>query len=68
MLLHILGARYIYSYVPYDEWMQALAGVTLTGSFALSRNHYDRVVHFAFGLLFARPTFEIFHYRLKLSD
>ena len=68
MLLHILGTRYIYSYVPYDEWMQALAGVTLTGRFALRRNHYDRVVHFAFGLLFARLAFEIFRYRLKLSD
>ena len=26
LLLHVLGARYIYSYVPYDRWAQTIAG------------------------------------------
>ena len=29
LLLHALGARYIYSYVPYNEWTYALLGVEL---------------------------------------
>jgi len=59
MLFHIVGARYIYSYVPYDEWTQRLFGFSLTQRFHLRRNHYDRVVHFAFGLLAGTPVREI---------
>jgi putative membrane protein len=59
LLLHILGARYIYSYVPYDRWARALFGADLTSTFGLRRNHYDRVVHFAFGLLWVRPVREV---------
>lgn len=54
-LLHTLGGRYIYSYVPYDDWARALTGGTLSGAFGWQRNHYDRLVHFAFGLLWTLP-------------
>ncbi|MCA9060098.1 MAG: DUF2238 domain-containing protein [Planctomycetaceae bacterium] len=57
--LHILGARYIYSYVPYDEWSQRLAGVSLSTALGWQRNHYDRLVHLLFGVLFIIPTAEI---------
>lgn len=67
LLLHMLGARYIYSYVPYDDWARLLTGRTLTDVFSFQRNHYDRLVHFAFGLLFTRPAFEIFTRRFGLS-
>ena len=59
LLFHILGARYIYSYVPYDRWAQSLFGADLTSTFGFRRNHYDRVVHFAFGLLWVRPVREV---------
>lgn len=49
-LLHIIGARYIYSYVPYKEVAVSL-GIVSTDFFQDSRNHYDRLVHFSFGLL-----------------
>ena len=49
-LLHIVGARYIYSYVPYREWFAAV-GVTDAAFLQGTRNHYDRLVHFSFGLL-----------------
>lgn len=50
--LHAVGAHYTYSLVPYDAWWQALTGTPLDGSGAGgSRNHYDRMVHFAYGLL-----------------
>jgi putative membrane protein len=59
LLLHGLGARYIYSYVPYDRWSEALFGLGLTDAFGFRRNHYDRVVHFFFGALWVRPVQEI---------
>ena len=59
LMLHILGARYIYSYVPYDRWMKALVGTDPTSIFHFRRNHYDRMVHFAFGLLWVLPVWEV---------
>src|SRR3546814_5752053 len=49
MALHTLGGRYAYSNVPYDDWARALAGTSLSDAFGWTRNHYDRLVHFAFG-------------------
>lgn len=48
--LHVLGARYIYSYVPYKEWCISW-GIVDADFFQDPRNHYDRFVHFAFGFL-----------------
>lgn len=66
MLLHVVGARYIYSYVPYDDWSQRLWGFSLTQQFGFRRNHFDRFVHFAFGVLAARPVWEILTRRFKV--
>jgi len=49
-LLHTLGGRYTYSNVPYDQWAEALTGVSISEVFGFTRNHYDRLVHFVFGL------------------
>ena len=51
MMLHVIGARYLYSYVPYDDWTEALFGVRLSDVFGWHRNHYDRLVHVSFGLI-----------------
>lgn len=59
LLLHIVGARYIYSYVPYDEWSRWLFGLSPTEAFGWRRNHFDRLVHFSFGLLAVRPAWEV---------
>jgi len=50
-VLHELGAHYTYSEVPYDSWVRALSGHTLSEVLGLERNHYDRLVHFLYGLL-----------------
>jgi putative membrane protein len=55
MALHVLGARYLYSYVPYDDWAERLFGFSITYLFGFTRNHYDRLVHFCFGLLLVIP-------------
>ena len=49
-ILHVIGARYIYSYVPYKEWSVSL-GIVDADFFQDPRNHYDRFVHFSFGVL-----------------
>ncbi|WP_067489614.1 DUF2238 domain-containing protein [Erythrobacter sp. CCH5-A1] len=49
VLLHLLAARWSYSFVPYDTWLPALAS---------ERNHFDRLVHFAFGALAMAPMVE----------
>ena len=59
LLLHEVGAHYTYSLVPYDRWIEHLGGTALTTRFSLRRNHYDRVIHFAFGLLLLVPAIEL---------
>jgi len=49
--LHILAARWVYSYVPYNEWIKVLFDFDLNEYFGFERNHFDRFVHFAFGIL-----------------
>ena len=50
-VLHTVGSHYTYAEVPIGDWVkQALD---------LERNHYDRVVHFSFGLLLAYPFQEV---------
>jgi putative membrane protein len=44
--------------VPYADWWQSLTGIALEG-----RNHYDRLVHFLYGLLVTAAAVELFaHY------
>lgn len=51
LVIHALGAHYTYSEMPLGFLIQEI--------FGLARNHYDRFVHFAFGLLFAYPAREL---------
>lgn len=60
LLLHELGAHYMYSEVPYDAWLERFTGETLSSRMGFERNHYDRLVHFAYGLLLAYPFRELF--------
>jgi putative membrane protein len=56
--LHTIGGRYTYTNVPYDAWARALTGQTLSEAFGWSRNHYDRLVHFGYGVLAVLPLHE----------
>ena len=51
LLIHIIGARHLYSYVPYNDWTQQLFGIHLDELFGWQRNMYDRLVHFSYGVL-----------------
>lgn len=59
LCLHEVGAHYTYPGVPYDAWFAALTGGTLEGALGLERNHFDRLVHLAFGLLLTQPIREV---------
>ncbi len=47
LTLHLAGAHYTYAETPLGFWLQDWLG--------WQRNHYDRIVHFSFGLLLALP-------------
>jgi putative membrane protein len=49
--LHAVGAHYTYAQTPFGEWLKE--------AFDLSRNHFDRIIHFSFGLLMAYPVREL---------
>lgn len=60
LCLHTIGAHYTYAEVPYDAWFKALTGRTFNELVGWERNNFDRVVHFAYGLLLAYPIREVF--------
>lgn len=49
--LHTIGTHYTYAETPIGFWVSAL--------FDLERNHFDRIVHFGFGLLLTYPFYEL---------
>jgi putative membrane protein len=59
LLVHTLGARYVYSNVPYDEWSVTIFGTSISETFGWTRNHYDRFVHFSYGIFFFIPAREV---------
>ena len=65
LCLHEVGAHYTYSEVPYDAWCRAAFGWTLSEKLGFARNHFDRLVHFSYGLLLAYPVRELF---LRIGD
>lgn len=60
LCLHEVGAHYTYAAVPYDPWFEGLTGRTFNSLVGWQRNNFDRIVHFAFGLLLAYPIREVF--------
>lgn len=60
LVLHAWGAQYKYSSVPLGEWMKPALETT--------RNHYDRVMHFGYGLLLAYPMQEWFMRSAKVRN
>jgi putative membrane protein len=51
LTLHTWGSHYSYNATPLGSWLQEWWG--------LERNPYDRLVHLAYGLLFAYPVWEL---------
>ena len=60
MCLHEIGAHYTYAEVPYDRLFESIFGTSLNTIMGWERNHFDRLVHFSYGLLLAYPIREVF--------
>jgi putative membrane protein len=60
LTLHAVGAHYTYEYAAPGYWLKDL--------FGLSRNHFDRLVHFGFGLLLTYPIREALMRVIKASS
>jgi putative membrane protein len=60
LALHTIGAHYTYAEVPYDAAFRRLTGTGLNELLGWERNNFDRVVHFAYGLLLSVPIREVF--------
>lgn len=60
LCIHVVGAHYTYSLTPYDAMAETLFGRSISDVFGWERNHYDRFVHFCYGLLVAYPIREMF--------
>ncbi|MEJ7675311.1 MAG: DUF2238 domain-containing protein [Chitinophagaceae bacterium] len=52
LCLHVYGSKHTYAENPFGYWLK--------DALNLSRNHYDRLVHFCFGFLLAYPMREMF--------
>ncbi len=59
LLLHVYGSQYQYAENPFGEWLKT--------NYSLGRNHYDRLVHFGFGLLLAYPMHEVLAHGFKVK-
>ncbi|WP_347461137.1 DUF2238 domain-containing protein [Acinetobacter sp. ANC 7454] len=60
LLIHVVAAHYLYSYVPYNDWIRALLGFDLNAAMGWSRNMFDRFVHLACGLLLYPVFYRLF--------
>ncbi|MEU4240235.1 DUF2238 domain-containing protein [Actinoplanes sp. NPDC026619] len=57
LALHSVAARWIYSFVPYDDWTEAVFRVRLDDVLGWRRNNFDRLVHLSYGLCFGPVLF-----------
>lgn len=60
LCLHEIGSHYTYAEVPYDALFESLFGHSLDEALGWDRNHFDRLVHFLYGVLITYPVREIF--------
>lgn len=59
LLLHVYGSQYQYAENPFGGWLKE--------TYNFSRNHYDRIVHFGFGLLLTYPMHEVLARGIKVN-
>ncbi len=62
LVLHETGAHYTYSEVPWRDWLAALG---IEAGTSPGRNHYDRLVHFCYGLLMMPAAWDLFEARAR---
>ena len=66
--LHTIASYYGYCNVPYDDWLERLAGLRIAELVGSDRNHFDRLLHFCYGLLLWLPARQLAERLLGLRD
>lgn len=66
-VFHSIGSTWLYSFVPYNDWFINMLGFDLDAYFEFTRNHYDRFVHFSFGLLLLASTKDLIMHKYKFN-
>jgi putative membrane protein len=59
LTLHAIGAHYTYAQVPFGFWLQHSLGLT--------RNPFDRLVHFAYGFLLLYPLRDLLMHLVRIK-
>ena len=67
LVSHSIAARWLYSYVPYEQWFADLTGQSFKVLFHTERNHTDRFIHFLYGLCFTPTLISYFKQRYQLQ-
>ena len=62
-VLHEIGAHFTYSEVPWQEWLATMTGGDSGAGAMAGRNHFDRLVHFSYGLLVMPAAWELLQAR-----
>lgn len=60
IIMHCIAARWLYSNVPYDSWLKNLTGFSIQQTMGWKRNHFDRLIHFLYGLCLTPALFQHF--------
>ena len=66
--VHCIAARWLYSNVPYDQWMQTLTGWSPQQAFGWQRNHFDRLIHLLYGVCFTPALLHYLRQRWPLGS
>ena len=67
-IFHSIGSTWLYSFVPYNDWFISIMAIDIDAYFEFSRNHYDRFVHFSFGLLLMGTTRDLIISKYKFNE
>jgi putative membrane protein len=65
--VHSIAARWLYSNVPYDQWIHTVTGWSPQHAFGWQRNHMDRLIHLLYGVCFAPAVLHYLRQRWPLS-
>jgi putative membrane protein len=65
--VHSIAARWLYSNVPYDQWIHTVTGWSPQHAFGWKRNHMDRLIHLLYGVCFAPAVLHYLRQRWPLS-
>lgn len=66
-VLHSIGSTWLYSFVPYNDLFIQVFSFDLDAYFEFTRNHYDRFVHFSFGILLLASTKDLIMHWYKFN-